>query len=93
MFKNVSKSVCTRSLYVPFDDLKYSIIWHLCGPMRVRIMEFCCSAEKDTVYVKHITANILQSECTTLREVKLYCDDSYEYCGLTAQHGVHKTRI
>jgi len=67
MFKKVCKSVCTRSLYVPFDDLKYSVIWHLRGPMQVRFMEFCCSTEKDTVYVKDITANILQSECITLQ--------------------------
>jgi hypothetical protein len=40
VFKKVTMSVCTRSRNVPFDDLKYSVIWHLCGPMRVRFMEF-----------------------------------------------------
>jgi hypothetical protein len=71
VFKKVSKSVCTRSLYVPFDDPKYSIIWHLRGPMRVTIMEFCYSTEKDTVHVKDITANILQSQCITLQGSKI----------------------
>jgi len=71
VFKKVSKSVCKTSLYISFDDLKYSITWHLCGPMRVRFMEFCCNTEKDTLYVKDITANILQSECITLQGSKI----------------------
>jgi hypothetical protein len=37
-----------KSVYVPSDNLKYLIIWHLSSPMSTRLMEFYCTNEKQT---------------------------------------------
>jgi hypothetical protein len=61
MYKSSSRKlhirIYCRSVEIPSDNLKYSIIGHLSNSMRVRLAEFCCTCISACINIKQLQFN------------------------------------